>query len=277
MVIAVIGMLIALLLPAVQAAREAARRAACQNNLKQIGLAMHQHDGAWHRLPPAVPKDHATLASAFVSLLPYMEEGALHGEYDFSIGPDEGANVAVTNTSLPVFLCSSMALPGDARPEGAGSYGVSTGSGYSRYPNNPYTGDPVPNSHNGAIIDPARGKTTIAKISAADGASKTFLAGELDYGLENLLAKSGGKAGPGGSTRWAFAYPGITWCSTAGVFNSDKLVTGFLEWETFRGDHPGGVMMLFVDGSVRFVEESATPSNLAALAASNDGVVLNSR
>lgn len=274
-VISIIGILIALLLPAVQAAREAARKSACQNNLKQVALAMHRYDGAARRLPPALPVDHAYTTSAFVWTLPYLEQTAIYGEYDFTRGPDEGANANLTKQILPVFLCPSMKTMDGSQPEGMGSYGISTGSGYSRFPIKIATGEPDPTNHNGAIIDPIRGRTSIAKISAADGASHTFLAGELDYGLSNFSEKTGGEgSGAGGSTRWALAYPGVTWCSTAGKFNSDRLITGFLEWETFRSDHPGGVIMLMVDGSVQFTPDETDPDLLDAQASRDGGEIV---
>lgn len=274
-VIAIVGILVALLLPAVQAAREAARRSACQNNLKQIALGMHQYDDTAGRLPPALPDGHAYTTSAFVWTLPYLEQAAIFGEYDFSQGPDQGTNAALTKQSLPVFLCPSMVTMDGSQPEGMGSYGVSTGSGFSRFPIKIATGEPDPSNHNGAIIDPIRGRTSLAKITLGDGTSHTFLAGELDYGLNNFAERQGGEgSGAGGSTRWALAYPGVTWCSTAGKFNSDRLITGFLEWETFRGDHPGGVMMLMVDGSVQFTSDDTAPETLDALATRAGGEII---
>ena len=76
-VIAIIGILIALLLPAVQSAREAARRMGCQNNLKQVGLAVHNYHDAMHHLPPPKLGTVSTSkeASTFVVILPYLEEG----------------------------------------------------------------------------------------------------------------------------------------------------------------------------------------------------------
>src|SRR4029079_3848981 len=77
-VIAIIGILIALLLPAIQSAREAARRMSCQNNLKQIGLAVQHYWDAMHHLPPPKSGNSATTfqSSMFVLILPYLEEGS---------------------------------------------------------------------------------------------------------------------------------------------------------------------------------------------------------
>src|SRR5687767_3451124 len=79
-VIAIIGILIALLLPAVQAARESARRAQCTNNLKQIGLGVHNHEDAKGKLPAAFSA--ATGLSWHVNILPYIEQGARFEMFD---------------------------------------------------------------------------------------------------------------------------------------------------------------------------------------------------
>ena len=106
-VIAIIGILIALLLPAVQAAREAARRIQCSNNLKQMGLAMHNYAGS-HRTFPSGANGNWCY-SIFVHLLPYMEQKDLYDRIDFTI--------ASTNTSediryklIPAFVCPSFSL-----------------------------------------------------------------------------------------------------------------------------------------------------------------------
>jgi prepilin-type N-terminal cleavage/methylation domain-containing protein/prepilin-type processing-associated H-X9-DG protein len=255
-VIAIIGVLVAILLPAVQAAREASRRSQCANNLKQIGLAMHQFDHTRQRLPFA---NNDLGASAFVFILPFVEESTLFEQYDSTLAPNVGTNKPIYETPLTIFRCPSMVVSDAvAATKGWASYAVCTGSAYGHFVN-----ESDPEYHNGAIVDPIRGKTRIRIISNEDGTGKTFLAGEMDYGIRNY--------GNGGATVWADSYPFSTQGSTAGVFNSDRLVTGFWELNTFRSDHPAGVNMLMVDGSVHFVDELISPDTLKWLAKRNDG------
>jgi prepilin-type processing-associated H-X9-DG protein len=151
-----------------------------------------------------------------------------------------------------------------------GSYAVSTGSTLSFAPNFPFLKLPP---HNGAIIHPKYGATSIDKIAAADGTSKTLLVGEMNYGLLNYYWSSCKPSNTvkGGETRWASAYPGVTWASALAPLNSDTLLTQQLglfyeEFESFRSDHPGGVHFAFVDGSVRLVEETVDQRVLQGLA-----------
>ncbi|MDX1962647.1 MAG: DUF1559 domain-containing protein [Pirellulales bacterium] len=268
-VIAIIGVLVALLLPAIQAARESARHTSCRNNLRQIGLAMQSHDSAKKRLPWAKQKEK--LGSAFIECLPYLEETNLAKRYNPSMNPDEGSNGEIARSNLSIFLCPSMSHPeGNLPQSGIASYAVSTGSGSCRYPMRASDNMPDPNNHNGAIISPLRGRVRISDVSELDGTSKTLLVGELDYGLKNSQEMSGGLIN-GGSTRWAMAYVGVSWASAAGQYNSDKLVNGFLEWETFRSDHANGCFFVFVDGSTQFVSDSITADTLKRLAQRNDG------
>jgi len=111
-VITIIGILIALLLPAVQAAREAARRMQCQNNLKQIGLAMHNYHAALGSLPPLVIH-RANPGSTFMHtwaalILPYLEQQTLYDTIDFG-EPHWSltANQLLRESFLPVMTCPS--------------------------------------------------------------------------------------------------------------------------------------------------------------------------
>jgi len=105
------GILIALLLPAVQAAREAARRSQCSNNLKQIGLAMHNYHDAYGSFPPAfVPdEDGRPMHSWRVLILPYLEQGYLYEQYNFDEPWDSPANLALARSMPNVFQCPSGA------------------------------------------------------------------------------------------------------------------------------------------------------------------------
>ncbi len=115
-VIAIIGVLIALLLPAVQAAREAARRMQCTNNLKQLGLGLHNYESTWGAIPPStifVPEGSgasATLGegwSVHGRILPYMEQGPMFNAINFTANYKAPANATVAGQIVSVFLCPS--------------------------------------------------------------------------------------------------------------------------------------------------------------------------
>lgn len=119
-VIAIIAVLIALLLPAVQQAREAARRTQCKNNLKQIGLAMHNYHDVYNMFPlggcskpnnPGPPGFGVDISiGAFASILPYMEQGNLKSLYIDTL-EWEAQSPAVASTIVPSYLCPSSVGP----------------------------------------------------------------------------------------------------------------------------------------------------------------------
>jgi prepilin-type N-terminal cleavage/methylation domain-containing protein/prepilin-type processing-associated H-X9-DG protein len=259
-VIAIVGILVAIMLPAIGAARDAARRTGCVNNLHQMATAMHSYQSAHRSLPSASRRGLAS-GSAFVSLLPYLDETALFDGYRDELSPSSGTNADIAAAKLAVYVCPSMLIPRDVPDRGCGevaaigSYALSTGTQKPWY------------EHTGAIIAAEQGRTTIPRISEKDGASKTFLIGEFDYGLKDLLWTSCDRFGPRyGTAAWAIGYPGMSWGSTYGVFNSERLINGTDEWITFRSDHPGGVQFAMVDGSVRFINDTLDMAVLNALA-----------
>ena len=257
-VIAIIATLTGMLLPAVQAARESARRMQCGGKLRQIGLAAHLHDGLKRRLPGSIGEQGE---SGFVPLLPFLEEGALRARFDATKPVTDAVNKEFRESRVAGFVCPSMVVPAPAPAPGWSSYALCTGSGYGHFVNSWH-----PEYHNGVIIQPNRGRVALRNVSAADGTTKTLLGGELDYGLGPIPG-----FGIGGQTRWAEGYPFQSAASTSGVFNATRLITGFRELDTFRSDHPGGVQMLLCDASVRFVPEATSPDVLRHLANRADG------
>src|SRR5579885_2844703 len=110
-VIAIIAILIALLLPAVQQAREAARRTQCRNNLKQLGLAIHNFENSYRHLPTSnrPPSAGSKRLAALTRILPQIDQAPLYNNYNQSLNwsdPNTTQRAAV-NTVLPAFLCPS--------------------------------------------------------------------------------------------------------------------------------------------------------------------------
>ncbi len=162
-VIAIIGVLIALLLPAVQQAREAARRAQCSNNLKQIGLALHNYHDTNGSFPPgsiaggviATP----SLTTWTISILPYLEQGPLFAAYNLEIPNEHLGNTTVCRTFIAGFSCPSdpnakgtaapQSGPGSGRQYAAATYRAISGASDARDPDdawfdNPYVAGPYP-------------------------------------------------------------------------------------------------------------------------------------
>ncbi|MFO1066599.1 MAG: DUF1559 domain-containing protein [Pirellulales bacterium] len=133
-VIAIIGILVGLLLPAVQQAREAARRMSCSNNMKQIGLAVHNYESAYKKLPPGgETTDYASGTTSFkrafwphsvmTILLPYMEQTAVYNQMNLAFYYNDSrfpANQAAAKAKIPIFICPSDPYSG---AQDLGDYG----------------------------------------------------------------------------------------------------------------------------------------------------------
>ncbi len=276
-VIAIIGILISLLLPAVQSAREAARRMQCSNNLKQIALAAHLYENTYRCLPPA-REDHDGLCwtSTFAILLPFLEQANVLVQYDPTKSIFDEANRGVATTQIPIYLCPSMILRRKV-PDfecggefGApGSYAVSIGTKHTLWPEWKQTG---------AIVSPDVGPLSFAHIR--DGTSSTLMFGEFDYGIKNLPWQMGCSPprpdNAWGRSQWAIGGHGggWTWGSTFGSFNPDEYISGQVQRFDFRSEHPGGVNFALVDGSVRFISEMIDPGLLDDLATRAGGEVI---
>ena len=307
-VIAIIAILIALLLPAVQAAREAARRISCRNNLKQIGLALHNYQETNNRYPPGgVYPIGRTAASWSVHarILPYVEQANLQNLIRWDL--DYRAQPVVTRTRVAVYLCPSDV--GDRARHGGKliHYPVSYGANYgSWHIFNPLTGAGsdgmfFPNSglRPRDITDGTSHTIAFAEVRAftpylRDGGTPP--AGATPPNSPAIVTTFGGKFKTDtGHTEWVdsrvhqtgfttvFTPNTIVPHSAAGAnydidYNSnregqtvDQITYAAV---TARSYHAGIVNILLMDGSVRSVSESIDLSVWRNLGARNDGNVV---
>ncbi|MCA9077896.1 MAG: DUF1559 domain-containing protein [Planctomycetaceae bacterium] len=287
-VIAIIAILIALLLPAVQQARETARRTQCKNNLKQIGLAIHNYHDVYSQFPNAncggVANASLSGTSLFASILPMIDGANAYNLYDFNKGNADPANQEVVSQELPFYLCPSSpmrrAVPSCDSDSGRapGNYAVCIGSqDFNQYWS--FYGLPRP-SLNGAIVytDSGSGKTKFRDF--LDGTSNTLMIGETAYNLPDYRFSSGSCSGESrySFTYWANPFPGSTACTTQYDFNPhDVADDGIFDpnWtRSFRSDHVGGVQFTFSDGSVHFISENIDAGLLDSLATRAGGEVV---
>jgi prepilin-type processing-associated H-X9-DG protein len=138
-VIAIIAVLIALLLPAVQSAREAARRIQCTNNLKQLGLGMHNYESSNNVLPPQMSLTFTGSGTVFWKsswsassrIIPYLEQGTVFNAINYTNKTTDPSNATAASTQMKVFLCPSE--PNQEAFTTTSSAGVTTTYGVSNY------------------------------------------------------------------------------------------------------------------------------------------------
>jgi prepilin-type N-terminal cleavage/methylation domain-containing protein/prepilin-type processing-associated H-X9-DG protein len=255
-VVAIISILLGLLLPAVQKVREAANRMKCQNNLKQMGLACHQYHDTHRSFPPgymaSVPHPDTTPGWGWAAfLLPYLEQENLYRQIDFRQPVEKSSAV---RTLLPIFLCPSDSPPPDEFPltdatftqlctSAASSYAATVGQDASEV-DGP-TGDGVFYRNS---------KTRIADIP--DGTSQTVLLGDRAWSQTNGIwagAPNGAICRPGQANVW----PNATGSAQALILVHNNWINITTDadggLDDFSSSHPGGVNLLFGDGSVHFL------------------------
>jgi len=287
-VIAIIAALIALLLPAVQQAREAARRTQCKNNLKQIGLAMHNYHDTFGTFPPGFIRDGVANSEGWswhVSILPQLEQAAL---YDL-LGVNRyrlrdvlgGANPALATvaqrtaalqTRIPAYVCPSDPNEGIAHADRHfnGGLGHNAGGlsnfrpGIANYVGNWGT-RPAPQNTNSR--DPFgvlyyNSRVTIAHLT--DGTSNTALVGER----ESKIGRAGvwvGNRNPNGAGSRGYL---VNVAHSTPVINAADPPFAWNEndgaGEGYSSQHEGGAQFLLADGSVRFVSENISHNQTGA-------------
>ena len=222
-VIAIIAVLIALLLPAVQQAREAARRTQCKNNLKQIGLAMHNFHDTYLRFPPGGAMDQQPFginsnpatgsawgSSWMVYILPYIDQAPMFSSWQFfgNSGPFNGNNNTLMGGKvIPAYICPSSPLPHDGSPGNTSSIktdlvGIS-GAVNGLIPG--YTESRVNTLPSGGIIGGGGvmiPNGTINFRDTTDGSSNVFMVSETsDYIYDNTGTKQDWRP----SMRWGWS------------------------------------------------------------------------
>lgn len=304
-VITIIGILIGLLLPAVQSAREAARRIQCANHLKQIGLALLTYESTHRVFPPAAivsgsnpgPNDDsgrwyvwedATATSGagrhgtswMLSILPMIEQGALHGNWDFRT--NVLGNRTLAETDIAGFYCPSRrrTVQGgifaqvifDGMTRGGTDYGACVGGGDCCFnlPGNthPITGPWWHQSGNEGIFLP---NTSTAIGSVRDGTSNTIMIGEVQrmYGSSARQQSLDGWAVGGASN----LFDGATGHNAPGPGREDNGEgINAPNFQAPGSDHPGGAQFGMADGSVRFLSENTNQMVFERLCTMREGV-----
>jgi prepilin-type N-terminal cleavage/methylation domain-containing protein len=308
-VIAIIGILIALLLPAVQAAREAARRMQCSNNLKQIGLALHNYENVHHTLPPGafwrVKRDDSNKGSILIHLLPYLEQQTLYDAFDFNQHWIDGQTFGDSGEPIGAQVVAAYRCPSDTHSgtlETAGHADSGVPDGLVALHNYTASRGPAILSNNGSCSCPNNFNTLYARGSYDGGSSRTDFPGvftrrgisvkfsEITDGLSNTIFF--GEVLPlcswHNDNGWATSNNGNGYNSTVIPINYDTCHEGGsasgdnchrpCNWNTeagFRSAHPGGCHFLLGDGSIHFVQETIDHNTYQLLGAKADGEVLD--
>ena len=295
-VIAIIAILIALLLPAVQQAREAARRSTCKNQLKQIGLALHNYHGT-HRIFPqggygqSIGSASATALNNvsmtfLVMILPFVDQAPLYDTFNHNRGYSYSANLEACLDVPPVYLCPSSnkthsthanevvgSVPtfashyvGNMGPVGTN---VATGAPYQLECENPSSATSVPNCRGGndvanlGVLGGPRSKIKLRDI--LDGTSNTIMVGEMS-GHKSLTE-------PIAPRSWNRGCHSDSCGSSKNVkygINVHGFVSGEFNNMSFGSVHEGGCHLLMADGSVHFASENVD-MNIYLSTASREG------
>ncbi len=224
-VIAIIAILIALLVPAVQKVREAAARVSCQNNLKQIGLAIHNYESTYKAFPPAGTYPVGATGSSWsilAHMLPYLEQVNLQNLINFNLSYN--VQPQVTQVRVPVYLCPSE-INDKERPDGALThypinYAANMGTWMVYNPNSGSGGD-------GAF--PVNLK--LRPLQVLDGLSNTMGFAEVKAWTPYLR--------DGGSPNGLGVPPPVSPSAIAGYGGSFKSNSGHTEWVDARAHQTG--------------------------------------
>jgi len=262
--VAIIGILIALLVPAVQRVRETASRLQCSNNLRQLGIALHNFHDANSGFPPAswdLPDRKKVFVAWVPYIFPFIDQEALFQEYDFKARFDSPSNAVVIKAEIPMLLCPTAPSPKGNLDRGRTDYAPT--SMLNRV-NNPFLGK-VPK------VDPTcigvLGYDVYRNIvEITDGASNTLLlaedAAQPEQWVMGEMVKPGGVAGSWANPGNMFLLQGFNPVTMSIPGPCAVNCTNTNEMYSF---HVGGANTLFADGAVHFLHASLRLHIAAAL------------
>ncbi len=311
-VITIIAILIALLLPAVQQAREAARRSSCRNNLKQIGLALHNYHDIYLKFPLGTGTTDGTSANYGLGnwkmrILPQIEQTAMFDTPTAGVNwRGAAAHTEPTTTwatfRVPVYHCPSSALP-DTRESAQCSGGCIQSETHDYVGISGATPDPVGRTGGSITFDSVYGVNTANGMllggestrmrDCTDGTTNTMLVGEQS-GNPNFSVRTDYMSGWSGGHQMNFtvAYLNANYTSGGGgVYPSRTGLTSIVGPPNppsapsggsgatglqvpLTSFHPGGAQILLVDGSVRFLSDSTDALLCRQIAVKDDSQVL---
>lgn len=280
-VIAIIGVLMSMLFPAVQSIREAARRTQCANNLRQIGLAIHNYESAFKRLPPGW-EDHLESGEPgwgwAAILLPYIEGNNVHKNIQFDVAIEDPVHEGVRTTFLSVFACPS--------DDGSDVFEIHAGDGHDH---DHFTGS-APSS---LRPDDDHEEEVLFQIAKSNyvGVFGTFEIHDAPYdgdgifygnsetrfrdvkdGLSNTLM-IGERCSELGQSIWHGNIPEAeaNFARILGIADHHGPNHPEAHFDDFRSYHPGGVNFLRADVSVFFVSENVNEELYRAMATRDGG------
>jgi prepilin-type N-terminal cleavage/methylation domain-containing protein/prepilin-type processing-associated H-X9-DG protein len=269
-VIAIVGLLLALVLPAVQGAREAGRRIRCANNLRQLGIGLHHYHDVHRAFPAAYLGDRTNWMrphwswSAF--LLPYLEQRPLYDGLgvttkEFGYGATFAPPSAETQAHLDVFVCPSDVGP--ALNHRKGSHAKSNYRGVQgNQPTLTVTYD-ILAGQNGVFYM----NSCVSTAGITDGSSNTLALGECLLDPQDQGHVAALWAGMRGSEDGMTHISDCMWAINA---TPEFCINGQAD-QAYSSHHPGGAQFLFADGAVHFLKQTMDGSALERLAAKSDG------
>jgi prepilin-type N-terminal cleavage/methylation domain-containing protein/prepilin-type processing-associated H-X9-DG protein len=285
-VIAIIGVLIGLLLPAIQKVREAANRMACANNLKQVGLALHNFENAHGRFPPGAvdgPFPQAGITTptrhgwvAFV--LPYLEQQAVYNQYRWDVSAGQPGQQAAETIQLKVLQCPSAQPNRLLNVAAYPGLTVACGDYFAITSVNPVLAD-LEYIDRVGNYQSAMAVNFMARITdLTDGTSQTILIAEdadrprvwqAGRYMPNQAGACGGWAAPAGCQ---IELKGSTF---DGVTRPGPCAINCTNQKEVYSLHPGGANLLFADGSVHFLKQTMVIRVFARLVTRAGGEVVS--